>query len=178
MADELCPLCGKSEHMAKAKPLYNHMVCKKCYYGFANRRQLAFFLDGLFWQILMFPLFFMFGFALAALGYSEEFIETTPDIAGFASMWLFICKDGISGYSPGKAIMGVRVIDRLSGEPIGFWASFKRNLPLIIPFMPLVVGFSLCKGDRTGDGWARSKVIWKKYASHPIFLAESNASPV
>ncbi len=178
MADEQCPLCGKSEHMAKAKPLYNHMVCKKCYYGFANRRQLAFFLDGVFWRILMIPLFFAFGFAMATFGYGEEIIEMAANIAGFVFMGLFICKDGISGYSPGKAIMGVRVIDRMSGEPIGWWASFKRNLPLLIPFMPIIVGISLCKGKRVGDGWSQSKVIWKKYASHPIFLPEPDTTPV
>ena len=40
-----CPLCGKTKHMRKAKKLYGHMVCPKCYYGFANRRQFAYILD-------------------------------------------------------------------------------------------------------------------------------------
>lgn len=31
--------------MPQAKPLHGRMVCKKCYYGFANRRQLAYLLD-------------------------------------------------------------------------------------------------------------------------------------
>jgi hypothetical protein len=43
----------------------------------------------------------------------------------------------------------------------------------MIPFMPLIVAFSLGKGSRIGDGWAHTKVIWKKYASNPVFAVEA-----
>lgn len=49
-----CPICGTDNpkiepHYAK---LYGHYVCRKCYYGFADRRQIAFLIDLLLWQII------------------------------------------------------------------------------------------------------------------------------
>ncbi|MDI6785753.1 MAG: hypothetical protein QMD92_03495 [bacterium] len=44
--NQTCPLCEKDKHMEKkAKLLYGYLVCKKCYYSFANRRQVAFAVD-------------------------------------------------------------------------------------------------------------------------------------
>ena len=41
-----CPLCRKPGALQKkAKRLYGGMVCKKCYYKFANRRQGAYLVD-------------------------------------------------------------------------------------------------------------------------------------
>jgi len=158
--------------MSKAKELYGHMVCKKCYYGFANRRQFAFFLDAIGWRVLMFPVGFAIGMSMAMSGASQTEIESTANAIGYLLLPIFFCKDCFAGHSLGKLICGVRVIDEDNGSAGGIGASFKRNLPLIIPFMPLVVGVQLCKGHRTGDGWSKSKVIWKKYADHPIFAAK------
>ncbi len=85
------------------------------------------------------------------------------------SKLLYVCKDCFSGHSPGKGVSGVRVVDRDTFEPIGIVGSLKRNLPILIPVMPIVIAFLLQKGYRVGDGWANSKVIWKKYANHPVF---------
>ena len=170
--DGSCPLCGQTKHMSKAKELYGHMVCKKCYYGFANRRQFAFFLDAIGWRVLMFPVGFAIGMSMAMSGASQTEIESTANAIGYLLLPIFFCKDCFAGHSLGKLICGVRVIDEDNGSAGGIGASFKRNLPLIIPFMPLVVGVQLCKGHRTGDGWSKSKVIWKKYADHPIFAAK------
>jgi uncharacterized RDD family membrane protein YckC len=89
-------------------------------------------------------------------------------------LFVFIGKDCFSGQSPGKALMGVQVIDSETGTPSNFWKSFKRNLPLFIPLMFIFIAFSLKKGSRIGDGWAKSKVIWKKYTSNPIFAPVLN----
>lgn len=45
MSGNVCPLCRDGKHMHKAKRLYSVPVCKKCYYKFANRRQLAYVID-------------------------------------------------------------------------------------------------------------------------------------
>jgi hypothetical protein len=165
-----CPLCGRNtDRMGKLKILYGHTICRDCYFSFANKRQLAFFIDIVFWRILSYPLAYVLGYTMGTIGFSMQ----TITVVGYMLTSIFLCKDCFSGRSPGKAITGVQAIDKTSGIPIGLWASFKRNLPLIIPFMPLVVAFELCKGTRTGDGWANSKVIWKKYASNPVFLPES-----
>jgi uncharacterized RDD family membrane protein YckC len=155
--------------MHKAKELYGHLVCRKCYYGFANRRQFAFFLDAVGWHLLMFPVGFAIGLTMAMSGASESEIESTANAVNYLLLPIFFCKDCFSGHSLGKLICGVRVIDETTGQPCGIGASFKRNLPLIVPLMPLVVASQLCKGHRTGDGWSKSKVIWKKHAGHPVF---------
>ena len=48
-----CPLCGGAITQRKVLTLYGQEVCKKCYYGFANRRQLAFLVDSVAWDILV-----------------------------------------------------------------------------------------------------------------------------
>lgn len=161
-----CPLCGKSKHMPKGKSLYGHLVCKMCYYSFANRRQLAFAIDIILWNI------FFIIFAAFIVGVKTEEQESS---LWFMCLLIFFMKDGFSGCSPGKFVVGVKAINENTGKPIGFGSSFKRNLPLLIPFMPIAVAYQLCKGHRTGDKWSDSKVIWKKYANNPVFLPKSSA---
>lgn len=159
--------------MHKAKLLYGTPVCRKCLYKFANRRQIGYVLDWLIWLGISFGLGIGLGILLE--------ITAIPLLEGLAFDLLlgwvilpsiFFCKDGFAGHSPGKFICGVQAVNPETLDPIGFLASFKRNLPLIIPFMPLVIAFLLNKGHRLGDGWAKSKVIWKKYANHPVFTGQ------
>jgi uncharacterized RDD family membrane protein YckC len=169
---QACPLCGKAKKMGKkAQLLYGHLVCQKCYYAFANRRQLAFFLDAVGWDCTVLVIGMLLGITMAAAGSRPSEIEVAGNILGWLLLPVFFCKDCFWGHSLGKAICGVRVIDETTGAPGGIVASFKRNLPLLIPFMPLVVAFQLCKGHRIGDGWSGTKVVWKKFANHPIFAA-------
>lgn len=171
-----CPLCGRDKYMRKGKPLYGQRACKKCYNGFANRRQLAFIIDTVLYRVGVVVVGVAFGFALLALHVDPEKIGYFSFPLDLALVGLFLCKDGFGGQSPGKMACGVTAIDRRTGVPISPGASFKRNLPLVVCFMPLVVGVQLCKGQRTGDGWAFSKVIWNKYAEHPIFAVGNQAS--
>lgn len=170
MSEPVCPLCRESKRMRKAKPLYGVPICPKCYYKFANRRQVAYLLDWIVFQFAMFYAALGIGVALAAAQAPQNAIDNL----GLLAAWLifpmiFFLKDGFSGHSPGKAIIGVQVVNPETFKPIGFVSSFKRNLPLLIPFMALIIAFLLQKGYRLGDGWAHSKVIWKKYANHPVF---------
>ena len=158
--DQTCPLCGKDKHMGKkARPLYGHLVCRKCYYAFANQRQFAYVVDIIPWNSCLV-------IVLVLAGLSDNAIQ------GLALLLfpIFCLKDGFSGSSLGKAMMGVQVVDKTTGKPSDFGASFKRNLPLIIPFVPLIVAFQLCKGNRIGDGWSNTRVIWKKYRDKAPFI--------
>lgn len=159
-----CPLCGRTKPMKKAKELYGQKICKKCYYGFANRRNFAFVVDILIWNIM----FVLYAILIGGYGDLDELN------LWFISLALFGLKDGFSGHSPGKAIFGVQTMMETTGQPAGFLAAFMRNLPLCIPLMPIVVSSQLLKGHRTGDGWSNTKVIWKKYKDHPIFAVVSN----
>lgn len=165
-----CSLCGQ-EYTIRFRPLllYGHPVCKKCYYGLANRRQLAFVVDWIALQFFSVIVGVCLGVAMFALGNDAETIEAAGSLLGWSVLPVFFCKDGFSGFSPGKLMTGVRVVDIRTRQPAGFGGSLKRNLPLAIPFMPLVVALELGKGKRIGDGWAHSMVIWRKYADSPVF---------
>lgn len=170
MSEEPCPLCQKSKDMRKPKQLYGTPVCKKCYYRFANRRQLAYFLDWFFWRVLMMFIGAAIG-VIAAMsgGQDSEALGLVLTLMTWLLVPVFALKDGFTGQSPGKAICDVQVVDERTGDPAGFVASFKRNLVLLVPFVPLIVAFLLCKGSRWGDGWAKTRVVWKRYADHPVF---------
>ena len=174
-----CPLCGDAKHMTKAKPLYEKMVCKKCYYKFTNRRQIAYLIDAFLWQIFS---------HIAGMGFGVIAIRLIPDVSMTQLFWsgyafgiflflFFCCKDGFSGRSLGKLITGVQVVDEETRKPIGFVASFKRNLCLVIPLVVFFVGFQLAKGYRLGDKWANTRVVWTKYASHPVFTGAPLPDP-
>lgn len=170
MADAVCPLCQTSKHMRKKMLLYNVPVCRKCYYRLANRRHLAYILDLLFMYVLFLVAGIAIGVILFIAGFTEEQVETAALVLGWAVFLpLFLCKDGFAGRSPGKFICGVMVVDKRTHEPTWFGRSFVRNLPLIIPFVPLIIALLLQRGYRWGDGWAGTKVVWTKYANHPLF---------
>lgn len=77
---------------------------------------------------------------------------------------IFTCKDGFSGKSPGRLLCGVTVVDRTTREPIGFRQSFKRNLILMVPYVGVIwIALTMRKGQRVGDEWANTEVIWDKH---------------
>lgn len=172
-ADESCPLCGRTGVMHKARKLYGTDVCKKCYYGLINRRQLAYVIDAIAWSFVTFPIGLGLGLIEAASNIDPAVFQAMLIVLFWLVLpFIFCMKDGFNGTSPGKALCGVFVADRDTFEPIGEVQSLKRNLILIVPFMPLVIAFTLYKGLRPGDGWANTKVIWTKYRNHPVFTGQ------
>jgi uncharacterized RDD family membrane protein YckC len=176
VADEpRCPLCERlinprwlRKNPAKIR-LNEVVVCGPCRNGFANRRQLAYIIDWIIIQILTVAALSlvesMVGGVLAGSPGSSWRLQYLADIGMILAVRaLLFCKDGFAGQSPGKALFGLQVIDWDTREPIGFGRSLKRNLPLLIPYVPLVLAFTLLKGWRWGDRWARTRVIWKKHA--------------
>jgi uncharacterized RDD family membrane protein YckC len=165
-----CPLCGLDQHMTKSKPLYNTHVCKKCYYKFANRRQLAYVIDNLVFRLALVPLAVLVAYTGTPSGQPiSTNAQLAIDMLPYLVFPLFAMKDGFAGYSLGKLICGVRLINIGTGVPGGFGMSFLRNLPIFVPIVPLIIAYQLQKGRRWGDGWSSSKVIWVKYKDHPIF---------
>ena len=152
-----CPICGKTKALKKL--LYGHMVCGRCYYAFANRRQFAYAIDAIVWYCC-----FLLAQNFGVIGQASGPI--------FISIHGVPFKDGFLGYSLGKAMMGVQMIYMSTGKPCDFVASFKRNLPLMIPLMPFYIFSQLCQGQRIGDGWSSTGVIWKKHADKVPFGLE------
>jgi len=170
-----CPICGQTKKPLKKK-LYDYDICKKCWSKFANRRQLAFFVDVMLYRIAVFGVTLVILVGLESAGpmppAALNGIDAIVTLGGIA---LFVSKDIFHGQSLGKMLTGVRVIDRVTGEPTGWSQSIKRTLPTLIPIVPLVMAVQLGKGPRWGDKWARSKVIWLKYAESPVFASEATA---
>ena len=177
-----CPICGRVlSNPRRAKTLYSLRVCKKCQHGFANRRQLGYVVDALLWMIpatgVGYVLGMLAGAAPRTAAPSLSSIWLTmfgfDSVDRFIMVWifplLFLCKDGFSGMSLGKWLMGVQVVDRGTMEPISFGQSFKRNLVLMIPFAVLYVALTMLKGARAGDRWANTIVVLRKHAHKPPF---------
>ena len=126
-----------------------------------NLRQSAYAADFVAWHLLGYVLFQATGLI--------DYVQTyaLPGRYGlvasaFLVVWrvLFLCKDGMSGYSIGKWAFDLRVVHVETGDPIGPVASFKRNLLLLLPIIgELVVWVQMHFGRRWFDGWARSMVI-------------------
>lgn len=173
----LCPLCSER---AATKTLYGHPVCKKCYYRFANRRQLAYLLDSLLFAIPIFTVFFLVGFFLSPTVADGPLAVLGTFVLTVLVQCLFNFKDGFNGQSPGKMATGVQVVDAATQRPIGFGQSFKRNWPFLLGLIPFVGGLvsliviiviiiQMNAGPRFGDSTAGTRVIWRKYADSPVF---------
>ncbi|MBS3764186.1 MAG: RDD family protein [Planctomycetes bacterium] len=71
-------------------------------------------------------------------------------------------KDSLAGMSPGKAFIGLRVVDAETRKPIGAAESLDRNWPLCIPFfaiVELIVANRRSDKRRLGDLMANTDVI-------------------
>jgi hypothetical protein len=165
--DGPCPLCGDTKKMGgRARSLYDHWICRRCSNALANRRQFAWLIDLLpLWGVMI-----ILGAAVGSLGGWEALgagsaLTAVPWLAYV--VWLL--KDGFDGHSLGKAALGLQVVDAASGKGAGFGASFRRNLPMMIPLAPLVAAFQMTRGPRVGDGWANTRVIWKKHRGRGPF---------
>lgn len=151
------------------RKLYGHPVCNKCLYGFVNRRQIAYLVD----MVLLYVVSLFAGIAVGLLvvivGGGDQALEMSSYAAMLGIMAVMLSKDGLNGYSPGKLLTGVQVFDEQTGRPIGINLSFKRNVALMIPFAVLLAALQMNRGPRLGDKFAKTKVVWVKYAHSPIF---------
>lgn len=179
----VCSVCDAPMLLA-GKRLYGYSICEKCHSDFAMKRAFAYIVDMTLWSVVCFPLSI---FIILLSGISGAVVETATHnnnsganmamlvffVCILGSMFLVLAMDGFKGHSPAKAMFGLQVIDDLTGRPINFWDSFQRNLPLAVPFMPLYAAFQIFQydGRRMGDGWARTKVIWKPYRDKAPFLS-------
>jgi len=179
----VCSICNQPLSTAE-KRLYGYNACSRCYGDFASKRAFAYLVDMLLWSVVSVPLAF---FIVVISGISGAIVAgtTKSDNQGagafmfvfvlgiLASILIILSRDGFNGHSPAKAMFGLQVIDDRTGRAINFWDSIQRNLPLAIPFMPLYVAYQIFQldGRRMGDGWSRTKVIWKAHRDRSPFLS-------
>jgi uncharacterized RDD family membrane protein YckC len=173
-----CPLCH--QRPVSKKKIYGHPVCKKCFYRFANRRQLDYLIDALVFFIPSGGISFAIGALVARNTWSVPADITINTAISLVLSSIFCLRDGFSGRSPGKRATDLVVLNEENYQPISFEQSFKRNsilLVAVIPFLGGLIGFVVIliiavqvgSGYRLGDRFAKTKVIWRKYASSPVF---------
>ena len=172
-----CPTCLRQlKRPHKCKELYRVRVCNKCRAGFANRREIAYIVDCVLYRILLYATMTAVS---AVAGMCPPNLEALIDILVILLVWiglpfLFLLKDGMQGQSPGKRLCGIQVVDAVSREPIGWRQSLKRNLIFMLPLIgSLGALITLMKGNRWGEGWARTEVVWLKYKTRPPFAPAS-----
>ena len=170
-----CPVCLKPiAKPHKCKTLYGVTVCNRCRNGFANRRQAAYVVDA-----------FIFGITCGILGVTivdasirllNMDVNVLTNVLGAILTWvilpiLFTFKDAFGGWSPGKRLFGVRVVDATTREPIPPIKSMQRNLVLMIPYVGVIGGaVTMMRGQRWGDRWANTMVTWCKYSFREPFV--------
>lgn len=173
-----CPLC-QTRPISK-KSIYGHPVCKKCFYKYANRRQLDYLGDAI---VFIIPNMLIIGavtFALLHSGVSEISTQVIDFVLGLGLACIFCFRDSINGRSPGKWMTNLQVVNEADNQPISFGQSFKRNCVLLIGQVPfvgpfvvfvivIVIAVQVGSGYRIGDRFAKTKVIWLKYANSPVF---------
>ena len=163
-----CSLCARRVAWRR-RSLNGFTICHKCWVAFVNRRQAAFLFDFL----VCFVLSYLPVWVILVDSGSVAILKWVVWLAMAINTLLFAFKDGFSGYSPGKYLMGIQVVDMATRQPAGFWQSFKRNILLSLPYVKLipilVITCGFWKGRRLGDRWAGTMVVWRKHARKPPF---------
>jgi len=183
-----CCLCGNWLQFG-AKPLYGYQVCPKCHTDFAWKRAFAYILDMVFVNVIvgiLIVIALVVGVIIVGAGQSTHNDDAAATAGGMVIVFgylgsllvayiLMMLRDGFNGQSPGKRILGLQVINVVTGVPSKIADSFKRNIILAVPVIPIVVIVQIFTGNglRLGDEWAQTKVIWKQYADRAPFLSLS-----
>lgn len=73
----------------------------------------------------------------------------------------YVLAHGRSGRSPGKRLVGLRVVDA-HGRPPDTGALVKRSIPLLLEYFYILAWLSMMTSDyrqRFGDRWAKTYVV-------------------
>ena len=143
-----CPLCNGVCEDSKAT-IFDLPAHRACINGYSLRRGVAYVIDRM---ILLGG-----GISIyAVLGPKDDNLAFVLWVVAFG-VWFI--RDSLSGRFLGKAIMGLRVAGNMEGQPPTLAQSVKRNLPLFIPFAPIVAAFQIGHGRRMGENGAGTWVF-------------------
>lgn len=88
--------------------------------------------------------------ALMALG--GKIFLLYQGVSLFLDMVYFSYFHGTTGQTPGKRLLGLRVVQE-TGAPIGLGTAFLRWVGYIVSALPLLMGFLWAGADRRKQGW-------------------------
>jgi uncharacterized RDD family membrane protein YckC len=122
-------------------------------------RVAAFLVDALSIALVLIVPASIVSYALAWIGGSIKAIQIVWWIALGILAILMLIRDGYRGRSPGKRLLGLRLVTP-RGEGCGYFRSLIRNIPLLVPVWNLLeAGFVVAGKSRTGDRIARTTVM-------------------
>jgi len=133
------------------------------------RRGIALALDFLFLSIFFFPATYLYS-GKWIMSYEEHYWGITDPICLvflFVIFAYFILMEAYVGWTVGKRILGMRVVDG-TGNKIGFSKSLIRNLLRLVDGLPAlnILGIILIayspRGQRFGDLIAKTFVVGEK----------------
>jgi uncharacterized RDD family membrane protein YckC len=156
----------------------------------SNGRRLAAFLVDLLFVVLVLEAPFLW--VLMALGITiggdaepgatrltdaqlrETYLWTALCLLFFLGVFvLYAYFDGSTkGGSPGKRLLGLRVADRGTGQPIGFRRGLKRRLFWVLGAIPFYLGLLWAFGNDQHQGWH------DKAADDLVVEAERSSAPI
>ncbi len=132
------------------------------------RRGIAFALDFIFLSLFFFPITYLYS-GKWIMG-SEEHLWGILDPICLVFLVViftyFILLEAYVGWTVGKGILGMRVVDGM-GDRVGFYKSLVRNLLRLVDGLPalnllgIILISSSPKGQRFGDRLARTFVVSK-----------------
>lgn len=136
------------------------------HYGGFWRRLYAFTVDKIILGFIGMILFFV-GAAAFGLGVSPRAMSADPEallelggrvfllyqtVTVLLDMGYFTYFHGTTGQTPGKRLLGLRVVQE-TGEPIGLGTAFLRWVGYIVSGIPMLMGFLWAGADRRKQGW-------------------------
>jgi uncharacterized RDD family membrane protein YckC len=75
-------------------------------------------------------------------------------ILGFAVFLFLVYREGKTGQTPGKKIVGIRILREHDGSALGFWRAFGRRLAHILDGIPCFLGYLWPLWDAKNQTWA------------------------
>ncbi|HVT44177.1 MAG TPA: RDD family protein [Thermoanaerobaculia bacterium] len=114
-------------------------------------RFAAFVLDTLSLALLLIIPATVISYGAVWLGGGTKWISIVWYVALLILLLGTLFRDGWKGRSPGKRLLGLRITTR-SGKSCGWFRSFARNLPLLIPpWLLIEILLVALDRNRTGD---------------------------
>lgn len=117
----------------------------------------AYLLDGLILNVVNLLLVVATLFRVPWLGLAWLVLGLVSPLAYFAFFW------SRSGSTPGMRLLGLRVLDARSGNPVGLGRALWRFVAFILASFPFMIGLLVAAWDRQKRGWhdrlARTVVV-------------------
>jgi uncharacterized RDD family membrane protein YckC len=122
----------------------------------SGRRYVAHFVDGILYTILFLVL-------LLTVGQISDAMFVATAVLGLTVLHVayFVVTERRKGRSPGKALVGIRVVDAAGAVP-STGALVKRTIPLVVEYfyvLALLAMLTSAYRQRFGDRWGGTYVI-------------------